>query len=63
MKRMKNLSALFLAVLTALLPMAGCGNQVQESQTDTTPADNAAIETEPAETKLTPDLPEKDFEG
>ncbi len=63
MKRMKNLSALFLAVLMAMLPMTGCGNQVQESQTDTTPADTAAIETEPAETKLTPDLPEKDYEG
>ena len=62
MKHAKNLFILLLAALMVMLPVTGCSDATSENTVDTA-ADTTAVETEPVETKLTPDLPEMDFEG
>ncbi len=60
MKKRRILSALLAAIMLSALP--GCGNTAEETTaapTDTTAAE--VVETE--ETRLKPDLPEKDFGG
>ena len=63
MRNAKSLFTLLLAALLALLPVTGCGDTAAE--TEDTAAETVAAETaaETEETKLTPDLPEMDFEG
>ena len=60
MKKRRILSALLAAIMLSAL--TGCGNTAEE--TTTAPTDDTAAEVvETEETRLTPDLPEKDFGG
>ncbi|MBQ3590586.1 MAG: hypothetical protein II979_01480 [Clostridia bacterium] len=60
MKKHRILSALLAAMMLSALP--GCGNTAEE--TTAAPADSTAAEVvETEETRLKPDLPEKDFGG
>ncbi len=57
----KRMLAAFLAALSLLLPL-GCAEKA-EPQTAVQDTTSAAAETEPAETELKPDLPQKDLDG